>query len=258
MKHIITEKEINQAVADGKSFDMRCYTVTSAYLKNLEIIIRNILQKYEKANLFPAIFGVIQELNRWSSIANMRYLFFHDNGLDLKDGGGYQKHEADFLSTINTESILGYREKLKKQDMYIRSLIKHNEHGLHIEVFNHSKTILSQEAYLRDYLRRAMSYTDIMEYFEDHPEDKQGRAMGLAFSIILLKEAGLRPELLRLGKVSSSGGYSRIEIPFDESYRSIRDKILNDEPIIPFENTRLVPPEYEKQLQEKLSQMQQG
>lgn len=256
MKEKITEQFIAQAVSEGKSFDMRCFTVTTAYLKNLEIILRNILRQYQKESLFPAIFGVVQELNRWSSLANMRYLYFYDNGLQLNEDN-VLLHEKDFLSTVNAASMAEYRNKLKQNQMIIRTLIGYSEHGLKVEVFNLSKNGLSQEGYLRDYLKKAMGYEDIMQYFQDHPEDQDGRAMGLAFSIILLKEAGLRPELMRMGKSSNTGGYSRIEIPFDKSFQSIRDKILNDEPIIPFENAKLVPPEFENQLKEKLAEMRE-
>jgi hypothetical protein len=79
--------------------------------------------------------------------------------------------------------------------------------------------------------------------------------MGLAFSIIILKESGLRPDLMRISK-AGSGAYSRIEIPFVNEYQSIRDKILKDESIVPFERKSLVPPEFQGELEKRIKSME--
>ena len=119
-----------------------------------------------------------------------------------------------------------------------------------------SENFLDQEFYLRKYLRQAMQYTNIMDYFQDHPEDPQGRNLGLALSLILLRESGLRPDLMRMGKPGSKN-YSRIEIPFNvDSYKNIRDKILNDELIVPFEKSNLIPPQFRKEFEARRKQME--
>ena len=64
--------------------------------------------------------------------------------------------------------------------------------------------------------------------------------MGLAFSLLMLKEEQLRPELMRMGNIGDINT-SRLEIPFDSSFQSIRDRIMNDEEITPFEKKPLIP-----------------
>ena len=252
------ELELLPAIKEGFSLEMRCFTVTSPFLKNLEIALRNILISYNKTVFFTALFGALQEMIRWSCLANMRTLYYQASELPLSPSREvFLENEPGFLSTVSSHSIPEYRKRLKQHSMFIQCLIKHSYSGVNIQIFNHSKFSLNQEEYLRKYLEKAMKYSNIMEYFEDFPTDKDGRAMGLAFSIILLKEAGLRTELMRVGKTGTEGGYSRIEIPFDESFKSIRDLILNDEIITPFETKPIVPLEYQAELQKRLSQLKE-
>jgi len=135
--------------------------------------------------------------------------------------------------------------------MYVHMVFEHETTGLNIKVYNVSNNTLDQEKYLRSYLKQAMNYTNVLDYFKDHAEDPQGKNMGLAFSIIILKESGLRPDLMRISK-SGKGAYSRIEIPFVNTYESIRDRILKDEPIVPFERKSLVPPEFQAELEKRI------
>ena len=139
--------------------------------------------------------------------------------------------------------------------MYVHVVFEHEVTGLNVKVHNVSDNTLNQEKYLRNYLKQAMNYTNVLDYFQDHPEDPQGKNLGLAFSIIILKESGLRPDLMRISK-AGSGAYSRIEIPFVNEYQSIRDKILKDESIVPFERKSLVPPEFQEELEKRIKSME--
>lgn len=251
MKNKLTENTILDGIHDGKTIAMNCYTLTDNFVKNLEIVLRNILNHYEKIELLPAIFGTTQELVNWTCISNMRYIYYKQNDLDLNDENVFKDNESRFLSSINKINSANYRDYLKTNKMYVHMVFEHEVTGLNVKVYNVSENTLDQEKYLRGYLKQAMNYSNVLDYFKDHPEDPQGKNMGLAFSIIILKESGLRPELMRISK-SGKGAYSRIEIPFVNEYESIRDKILKDEKIIPFERKSLVPPEFQAELEKRI------
>lgn len=184
----------------------------------------------------------------------MRYIYYKQNDLDLSDEAAFKDNESRFLSSINKINSVSYRDYLKTNKMYVHTVFEHEETGLNIKVYNVSENTLDQEKYLRAYLKQAMHYTNVLDYFKDHPEDPQGKNIGLAFSIIILKESGLRPDLMRISK-AGNGAYSRIEIPFLNSYQSIRDKILKDESIIPFERKSLVPPQFQSDLEKRIKMM---
>jgi hypothetical protein len=251
MKKIITEEELALGIQKGLRIGLNCYTPVSSFLKNLETVLRLVLKQYEKPDLLPTIFGVVQELISFSCTSNMRFVFYEKNGHSLDSKEKFLELEPLFLKEVGSSSrSYSFREELIKRKMNIQTIIEHNDIALNIKVYNKSEHQLDQEFFIRDYLRKAMQYTDVNQYFEDHPEDNQGKNMGLAFSVILLKEAGLRPDLMRFGK-PGAGGHSRIEIPFVVEYKSIRDRILNDEPLVPFEKPNLIPPQFLEQYEER-------
>ena len=92
MKNKLTENTILDGIHDGKTIAMNCYTLTDNFVKNLEIVLRNILNHYEKIELLPAIFGTTQELVNWTCISNMRYIYYKQNDLDLNDENVF-KHD---------------------------------------------------------------------------------------------------------------------------------------------------------------------
>jgi hypothetical protein len=255
MKNKLSTNTILDGIKEGKTIAMNCYTLTDNFVKNLETVLRNILQHYEKTDLLPAIFGTTQELVNWTCLSNMRYIYYKQNELDLNNESIFKENESRFLTSINKLNSANYREYLKSNNMYVHVVFEHEVTGLNIKVHNVSDNTLNQEKYLRNYLKQAMNYTNVLDYFQDHPEDPQGKNMGLAFSIIILKESGLRPDLMRISK-AGSGAYSRIEIPFVNEYQSIRDKILKDESIVPFERKSLVPPEFQGELEKRIKSME--
>lgn len=255
MLKTISEEELTEAIEKGLKIGLNCYTPVSSFLKNLEIVLRLILNYYQKNEFLSTIFGVLQELVAFSCKSNMRYVFYRRNGYELTSMETFQEVEPLFLREISTtEKFLEYRQELILHKMNVQTVIDHSELALNVRVYNKSEEQLNQDFYVRDYLRKAMKYENINEYFQDHPEDPDGKNIGLAFSIILLKEAGLRPDLMRFGK-PGLGNYSRIEIPFVNEYKSIRDRILNDETIVPFEKPNLIPPQFREQFEARLKEM---
>ena len=255
MKNKLTANTIVEGINEGKTIAMNCYTLTDNFVKNLEIVLRNILQHYEKLELLPAIFGTTQELVNWTCLSNMRYIYYKQNELDLNDEKIFHDTEKRFLTSVNKLNSANYRDYLKANNMYVHVVFEHEITGLNVKVHNVSENTLNQEKYLRSYLKQAMQYSNVLDYFKDHPEDPQGKNMGLAFSIIILKESGLRPDLMWISK-AGNGSYSRIEIPFVNEYKSIRDRILKDESIVPFERKSLVPPEFQAELEKRIKSME--
>lgn len=197
---------------------------------------------YDRGTLHPVVLAVAQELCLWASLANMRQVYFSEYGLDLNDPEQLRNREPGFQASINRGREAYYRAEVKSRELYLRVRLSHNSAGMRIEILNNAIHSEPLEKRLREYLAQAMQYDSIMRYYEDHPEDQDGRGVGLALSVLMLKEEDLRPELMRLGK-SGDETVSRLEIPFDTTYASIRDRIERGEELRPFSGSGLVPAE---------------
>ncbi|MCB1325145.1 MAG: hypothetical protein H7A21_09820 [Spirochaetales bacterium] len=237
---ILNEERIQAAIEAGKSVEIRGYTLSGRYQEDLEFLIRRCLARLDREELYPVVYAVAQELTLWASLANMRHVYYEDRQLDLDDEAIVAAHEPDFLASVNRQNEVGYRRQVRDRGITLRTRVTSNESGMRIEVLSNAHHSAPLEARLRQSLDRAMGYTGIMEYFEDHPEDQLGRSMGLSFAILMLREEKLRPELMRLGRTGNLVT-SRVEIPFDSSFASIRDRLERGEEIRPFAAHSLIP-----------------
>ena len=223
------ESTLSEAIGRGSPVELQGHTLTESYQNRLEMAVRLVLGQYAKDELVPIVNSVVQELVLWASLANMRQVYFEEHGMDPRDPVMAAAHEDDFQRSLNMESMRSYREGARHRGLVLRTRLTHNEAGLRIEVMNNALHSEHHEQRLRRLLREAMSYEDVMEYFKDNPEDTDGRHLGLALSLLMLREENLRPELMRIGRSEDATTNSRLEIPFDTGFRSIREMLLNDE-----------------------------
>lgn len=240
MLSVLEEERIAKALEQGKPVEIRGYTLSDQYSDNLEFCLRTLLARLGRVELFPVVFAVAQELALWASLANMRDVYFSERNLDITNPDHVRDEENAFLASINRDSEYHYRLKARERGLQLHTRISRSAGGLTVEVTNNAALSPPLEEKLRNLLRAAMHYTNIMDYFNDYPEDQLGRGVGLAFAILMLKEEKLRPELMRLGQ-SSEKLVSRVEIPIEENFVSIRDRIERGEDIRPFEARNLLP-----------------
>ncbi|EKQ85229.1 hypothetical protein [Leptospira kirschneri] len=234
-----------RAIETGTKIELGGYILNDSFRSNLEKFVKLCLENYNKNDLTPVVYSVIQEMLLQATISNLREYFCQENKIDFFDQNSFDSSEEQFRKFLNTLDPKAVRNSLKSKDLFLKVIIRHNHTGLAAEVFNNSKSIPFIEERLRKYLASAMEYKNLMDYYDSYPEDKEGRNLGLAFSILILRETSLKPELLRI----SSGKdvhISRLEVPFGEEYKSIRKQILksslftneSQEPELPWKTSR--------------------
>ncbi|WP_017852334.1 hypothetical protein [Leptospira interrogans] len=234
-----------RAIEAGTKIELDGYILNDSFRSNLEKFVKLCLENYNKNDLAPVVYSVIQEMLLRATVSNLREYFCQENGIDFFDQNSFDSSEEQFRKFLNTLDLKAIRDSLKSKDLFLKVIIRHNHTGLAAEVFNNSKSIPFIEERLRKYLASAMEYKNLMDYYNSYPEDKEGRNLGLAFSILMLRETGLKPELLRISS-RNDVHISRLEIPFGEEYKSIRKQILkssiftneNQEPELPWKTSR--------------------
>ncbi|EKR28286.1 hypothetical protein LEP1GSC087_1126 [Leptospira interrogans serovar Bataviae str. L1111] len=234
-----------RAIEAGTKIELDGYILNDSFRSNLEKFVKLCLENYNKNDLAPVVYSVIQEMLLRATVSNLREYFCQENGIDFFDQNSFDSSEEQFRKFLNTLNLKAVRDSLKSKDLFLKVIIRHNHTGLAAEVFNNSKSIPFIEERLRKYLASAMEYKNLMDYYNSYPEDKEGRNLGLAFSILMLRETGLKPELLRISS-RNDVHISRLEIPFGEEYKSIRKQILkssiftneNQEPELPWKTSR--------------------
>ena len=234
MARQITDLDLETAIQAGKAFELRGTNLSVQLQQNLERVLQAILRHYDRPELLPVIFSVVQELALWASLANMRQIYFEEEDLDLADDEHIDHNEEQFQKSLKNRGATDYGRRIQERGLYLMIRLNHSGAGLRFVIRNNAIHSVALEDRMRRFLRQAMNYSDIMDYYKDNPSDVDGRQVGFAYSILMLKDAGLRPELMRLGQVDDEN-LSRLEIPFDPGFHSIRDRLARNENLTPFD-----------------------
>ncbi|PJZ71516.1 hypothetical protein CH373_03245 [Leptospira perolatii] len=225
--------QLIQAMDAGKRIILHGVVLTSCYQSNLENYLRFCLDYYKKTDLLPPALSLLFALMDRSHRENCRNFFFLQNGWDAADGSDLSGKEDQFISQWDFSSPNKFRAELKEKGFFLRTTIFHGPGSISIEIANNAIIPDESEEDLTEYLSRAKSYLDVSEYFEDYPFDEEGKELGIALAFLQFRDIGIHPSLIRF---ETSGGEHvfRVELPFDEGFESIREKLLHDEDIRPF------------------------
>lgn len=127
----------------------------------------------------------------------------------------------DRTSLLFNDSYLGYfRERAKAKRSFVEVDIISRDGGVIVEIYNSFKLPEDHETKIRDLLRKLSSG----EKFEIPLTNYSGYDFLLSIMTVwyILKEIGIENKFFRIGNVGNRT-VVRIEIPFSENYKSVRD-----------------------------------
>ena len=221
------EKNLQIAVDDGKIIRVISYAMSSDVENTLDKIISRILDKYNRPDLKSLVYTCTKELAINGTKANLKRIFFKENGLDIVKEGDYEKGIELYKSIMKEEITLQYGVKAKQQGLFVKISFVHNEDVLKIEVTNNTGITKQEEKRLREKLKKTMKYDDLMQYYLDNSDDTEGSGMGIALIIILLKGELIDPNLFRMC-INENITTAKIEIPMSATFISQRDKTISE------------------------------
>ncbi|NPV01647.1 MAG: hypothetical protein HPY53_09730 [Brevinematales bacterium] len=181
------------------------------------------LKKYNKPEFAHAVYGCIKELVINATKANLKRAFFQKNNYDINNMGQYVMGLTKFKGLLDNRDAYKYFADLRTADLWVMFTLFHNSEGLRIEVVNNTEIIEIEETRIRMKLKKAMHYTDIALFYQSETDNSEGAGMGIALLVILMQSVGLDPSLFRIGSKNGMT-VTRIEVPFDSNYKSVREK----------------------------------
>ncbi|MBN2441993.1 MAG: hypothetical protein JXJ04_11620 [Spirochaetales bacterium] len=216
------ERNLQIAVDDGKVIRVISYAMSSDVENTLDKIVSRILDKYSRPDLKSLVYTCTKELAINGTKANLKRIFFLENGLDITVEKDYEKGMDLYKNNMREEITLQYGVKAKQQGLFVKISFVHNEEVLKIEVTNNTGITKQEEKRLREKLKKTMKYDDLMQYYLDNSDDTEGSGMGIALIIILLKGEKIDPNLFRMC-INENLTTAKIEIPMSEAYVNQRE-----------------------------------
>lgn len=217
-------RKIDEIINTNSKISVITHSLPNDTERKIDIILEKILEKYGKQNLKSALYTATKELTVNGTKANMKAVFFEENGWDINNPDDYTKGTKKYKQHFSEKWAEEYGRKSSKMGRYVKLTFSHTEDGLCIEVINNSPISDIDEKRLREKLSKTMTYEDIVQfYMEQSSEADEGAGMGIALIIMLLKGEGIDPYYFRIFVINRVTK-ARIEIPFTSNYVFIRNR----------------------------------
>lgn len=209
--------------------------------ENLKNFFVSLEKEIQKEGLGDIIFQIVYELINNAVKANLKRSFFIKNNYSFDDLKEYEKGLADFkkqfriLFSQNKAIIRNIIEQENIQKEWLSSLqelnltthlfIDANQKRILIYVSNNTTILPQEEKRLREILSKAMNSKNLIEFMIHYgPISEEGEGLGLALVVLLIKEAGFKPEYFRVFK-KGTRTIARVEFPLSKDYIPIREKL---------------------------------
>lgn len=189
------------------------------------------LREYEDRlkieGLSVTLFNVIMELVSNAVKANLKRVFFERNGYDATDPASYHRGIEHFAASYRHTNTNEYRQALKELELQVSIDMDLDADRLLIHVRNNTLMLAEEERRIRTKLAQAMGTKDIMNFYIEFGDETEGKGLGLAMVILLIKDLGFDPALFRVFH-DEDKTIARLEFPLSANYVAIRDRAKRD------------------------------
>ncbi len=217
------EATVKSKIEKDGGLALQFFAIDDTIERQVEFVLGHIFEKHGKEEFVGVIFTCIKELLNNAAKANLKRILFKINNLDINNEEQYLKAMVKFKDLLVEKNYRTYLDDLKKGRLWISIAFKNDKNGLSIEVVNNAKITVIEDKRLREKLKKAMHYEDIVQFYLEQGDEIEGAGMGIALIIILLKGLGLDPSLFRIGNTKEGQTFARLELPLSKDFKSVRE-----------------------------------
>jgi hypothetical protein len=215
---------ISQAVQKNKILTLKTYLLSDYGESILKMITSTILEKFGRTDLMEISYSSAKELVINATKANLKRVIYREMGLDINNSEDYEKGINEFKGNLREDKIIEYRPFFTKYDLPINATFYYTKDVLNIKVKNHFPLLAIEETRIRDKFKKAISFSNLIDFFMEYGDATEGAGMGITMVGILLDQSGIDKHSFSL---YSSEKYqetvAKIEIPLSKDYVLKRD-----------------------------------
>ncbi len=169
--------------------------VLSIYLSQLDLLY-----------LKDMFINILKELVNNAIKANAKRLYFKRKNLDINKKEEYRNGMETFKEDVFVENP-EFLEELGKSNFIVRVFFSITGDIHKIHVINNVPIIPEEMNKINARIKKAYTYHDISDAFDDILDDSEGAGLGLIIALMLMKNAGFPPEAFSMstnGKITSA------------------------------------------------------
>jgi hypothetical protein len=215
---------LERILEEGKPFHIRFFIIDEDLERRIETAITRIFERYGKPDYSGVIYTCIKELIVNGTKANLKRILFEKRSLRIDNEDDYLKGMLEFRNYLTAVIAASDVEELKRRDFWVDARFVYSPNGVRIEIINNAHITPIEDKRLREKLKKAMGYEDILQFYMEQGDELEGAGMGIALIVMLMRGIEQDPSLFRIGNTHTKQTFARLEIPLSPAYVAIRQR----------------------------------
>lgn len=191
--------------------------------ETLKLHFEELEKTLDMPGLGYTLFYVVLELVSNAVRANLKRYYFRHHGFSLSEPESYQRGLECFKRDYNTIGEKETQRALEELDFQVTISVDLNSERLLIFVENNMILLEEEEKRIRTKLASAMDVKDLIEFSVLYGDETEGKGLGLAMIVLLIKDLGLNPGNFRVFR-KSDRTIARLEFPLLADYKPLRER----------------------------------
>ncbi|MBL8034728.1 MAG: hypothetical protein JNJ69_13565 [Leptospiraceae bacterium] len=189
--------------------------VTEHFLRDT---VKQILHKFARPELAPALSVILKELTVNAAKANFKKIFFAEHNIDVHNPEDYERGMRMFREAISEQMSSEYGRKAKQANLNVHASFDFDKDRFIIEIKNNLPMTPMEERRAREKLRQAMQCTDMAEFMMENVDETEGAGLGLVLCLMALRSSAIDPHLLTISTNYENETIARLEVPLHREY----------------------------------------
>lgn len=197
-------------------------------------LLVKVLSRLDLLYLYDTFESVLRELVQNAVKANMKRIWYKSLNLDINREDDYLKGMPKFKDVAYHPEIM--RDQLQSSPYRVIIKIRRRADGIDIDIINNARIVPGEMERLMNRMKKAVECVNFSEAYENMYDASEGAGLGIILSLMLLRNAGMNSDLLKIVPDRDSFKVS-IAIPLNlkknEITSTIKESILEDVRTLP-------------------------
>jgi len=194
---VLNPQNYREAIDNNSDFYLQFSVFTAEAESHFIKVLHLYLEKLDLLYLKDMLVTIVKELINNAIKANAKRLYFKSRNMDITKKDEYRKGMEDFKDDVFVKGS-ELLQKLANSRLVVRVFFKVEEENLRINVINNIPILEEELNKIHARQKKAYSYTDISDAFDDVLDDSEGAGLGLIMALMLFKNAGFPPDAFEM------------------------------------------------------------
>jgi hypothetical protein len=204
---------LNDAIRKQNEIVIVTYSLLEDTEEKIKFTLAKILEKYQKEDIFTAVFSSIKELIANSTKANAKKILLEEGKINNPDD--IMEVVEKMRTILNEDALLEYgiKAKSKKLSTRIHFYVANNQ--LNVRVINNIPLSPKDLERIQERIEKSSQYDSIAEFYLENPDPAaEGMGLGLSMVVVLLKSVNIDYHNFTMSS-DDKKTYAKLIIPLD-------------------------------------------